>query len=436
MKFYDRKAELSMLSEITLASERNARMTLIVGRRRIGKTRLILKALEDKKFLYFFVSRKDEKLLCEEFLENIKNTLQIPIFGTITNFKDIFELLMNYAQQNHLNLVIDEFQEFSSINPSIYSELQNIWDKYKENSKINLIISGSVFSLMTKIFENTKEPLFGRATDRIKLTNFDVNTLKLILKENYPSYTNKDLLTFYIFTGGIAKYVEYFVDRGVLTFETMIDEIFKPNSYFIDEGKNLLIEEFGREYKTYFSILSLIASSKTSRTDIESILERNVGGYLEKLENEYNILKKNKPILAKPLSKNVKYFINDNFLNFWFRFIYKNQSSIEIENFNLVKELVKRDFNTFSGFFLEKYFTEKLILSEKFSQIGNYWEKRNMNEIDIIAINEIEKIICFYEVKLNKENISISKLAEKSKNILANFPEYQVSYEALSLEEM
>ncbi|WOE71056.1 hypothetical protein RZR97_05625 [Hydrogenimonas thermophila] len=91
----------------------------------------------------------------------------------------------------------------------------------------------------------------------------------------------------------------------------------------MQEGKNRLIEKFGKEYGTYFSILSLIASSKTSRSKIESILERNISGHLARLENDYHIIKSIKPIGSKKNSKTQKYEISDNFLAFWFRFIYK-----------------------------------------------------------------------------------------------------------------
>lgn len=105
-----------------------------------------------------------------------------------------------------------------------------------------------------------------------------------------------------------------------------------PNSLFIEEGKNLLIEEFGKDYGIYFSILSLIASGKTSRPAIESILETTVGGYLDRLENDFGLIKKIRPVLAKPNSRMVKYSVEDNFLNFWFRFIFKHRSAIEIGN--------------------------------------------------------------------------------------------------------
>lgn len=434
MKFYNRTKELAYLKNISDDAKVSSRMTVIVGRRRIGKTKLIKEAY--KRSIYLFVSRKNEALLCEEFITIIQNELDIKIFGEFKKFKDLFEYLMVLSKTTSFTLVIDEFQEFLQINHTIYSDMQNIWDSYKDDSKINLILSGSIYSLMKKIFEDRKEPLFGRANHKIHLKPFTVQTLEEILEEHHPSYSNDDLLSFYILTGGVAKYVELFVDNKAFTFEKQLDLIFDENSLFIDEGKNLLIEEFGKEYTTYFSILSLISSSKTSRSEIESILGKNVGGYLDRLENEYTIIKKVKPIFAKEGSRTLKYEIIDNFFHFWFRFIYKNRSAIEIENYEYIKSLVKRDYNTYSGRFLEKYFIEKLKASGEYSAIGTYWEKGNQNEIDIVAINEDEKKMLIAEVKRNPEKIDMTLLEEKAQKLIQKHSKYKVEFKGYSIENI
>jgi len=434
MRFYNREKELQNLKDIQKSSLSSSKMTVIVGRRRIGKTKLIKEAYKEK--VYFFVSKKNEALLCSEFIDIIESTLSVKVFGEFSSFKNLFEYLMNLSITTPFTLVIDEFQEFLQINSSIYSDMQNIWDEYKDKSKMNLVLSGSIYSLMKKIFEDKKEPLFGRANNKIHLKSFTVNTLKKILKENYPKYKNKDLLSFYIFTGGVAKYVEIFVEKQAFTFEKQLEVIFSDFSLFLEEGKNLLVEEFGKEYTTYFSILSLIASSKTSRSQIESILEKNIGGYLERLENDYTLIKKIKPIFAKEGSRIVKYEIIDNYFNFWFRFIYKYKSAIEIENYDFVKDIIKRDFSMYSGKFLEKYFIEKLQLEKKYSQLGTYWEKSNQNEIDIVALNELEKKVLIAEVKLNTKKINLEVLEEKSKKLEKNFKKYEIQYIGYSLEDM
>lgn len=434
MKFYNREKELQNLRAIEEASKVSSKMTVLVGRRRIGKTTLIKKAYSDR--VYFFVSKKNEALLCDEFVTIIQNTLDVKMFGEIKTFKELFEYLMELSKTRHFTLVIDEFQEFLHINDTVYADMQNIWDGYKDSTKINLVLSGSIYSLMKKIFEDRKEPLFGRANNKIHLKPFSVETIKEILAENSPTYSADDLLSFYMLTGGVAKYVEIFVDNSAFTLEKQLELIFKEYSLFLEEGKNLLVEEFGKEYTTYFSILSLIASSKTSRSELESILEKNIGGYLDRLENEYTIIKKVKPIFAKEGSRTLKYEIIDNFFNFWFRFIYKYRSAIEIENYAYVKKIVLRDYATYSGRFLEKYFVEQLKLSYDYNDIGSYWERGNQNEIDIVAVNDEKQTMLIAEIKRNPKKINLKELEVKALKLMAKYKKYEYEFRGYSLEDV
>ncbi|WP_320019781.1 ATP-binding protein [Labilibaculum manganireducens] len=436
MKFYNREKEIAQLHKIEKKSRNTAQMTFMLGRRRIGKTSLLIRATENYKTLYFFVSKKSEPLLCEEFTTEIKNKLGVDIFGEFKSFKDVFGYLLDLSTKQHFTLIIDEFQEFNSINSSIYSEMQNIWDSNKNESSINLLLCGSVYSLMSKIFENSKEPLFGRATARIHLKAFDIAALKEILSDHYPEYTKEDLLAFYLVTGGVAKYVEMLVEEGSFIKNDILDHVFSDNSLFIDEGKNVLIDEFGKDYGNYFSILSLIASSKTSRVEMESVLEINIGGFLNRLESDYGLIKKVKPIFSKPNSRSIKYQIKDNFLNFWFRFIYKYRSAVEIGNIDYIKNIVERDYDVYSGRILEKYFVDKMIQEGIYSDIGTYWEKGNKNEIDIVAVNEYEKRLVLAEVKRNKDKIKLNILQQKASSLLNDFNKYSIEYIPLSLDEM
>jgi AAA+ ATPase superfamily predicted ATPase len=121
-EFINREKELESLASTRTVSALSSKMTVGVRRRRIGKPRLILESLKGQTCFYFFVARKEEKLLCEEYVEQIREVLKINVFGEISRFKDVFGFLMNWAENNQLNLVIDEFQEFSRINPAVYSE--------------------------------------------------------------------------------------------------------------------------------------------------------------------------------------------------------------------------------------------------------------------------------------------------------------------------
>lgn len=435
MKFYNRISEIASLKKTEEASAKAAQMTMIVGRRRIGKTTLLKHAFEEIPMLYFFVAKKNEKLLCDEFVRETQEKLDYPL-GDFSSFADLFDALMQLSEKINFTLIIDEFQEFSSINKSIFSDMQNIWDSRKDKSKINLVLCGSIYAMMKRIFEHAKEPLFRRHTSRLHVKPFDLKTVEEILADYNPSYSNEDLLAFYMITGGVAKYIEQLVIYNAFTKKEILDAVFSVNSFFLEEGKDVLIGEFGKDYGNYFSVLSLIASSKTDRSSIESILNMPVGGFLDKLEKDYNIISRNRPFMAKEGSRSNRYKIEDNFLNFWFRFIYKYRSTIEIGNYDYVREVVERDYEMYSGLVLEKYFRTKLIETMQYSDVKNYWDRKGEVEIDIVAINEMKKKIEFYEVKRNPKKIKLSVLKEKAVKIAAKFPDYSIEYNGLSLEDM
>jgi len=436
MEFIDREKEIELLDEIRKRSVNSARMTVITGRRRIGKTTLVTKAYDTTPFLYFFIVRKDEVLLCQEFIEEISRNLHVNVLGEFTGFARLFEYLLDLSRTNPFTLVIDEFQEFDHVNKAVYSEIQKLWDKYRRTSRMNLVLCGSVFSMMKKIFEDEKEPLFGRADERINLRPFKVDVIKQLIARHSPGFRNEDLLAFYTITGGAAKYTEIFCDKERFTFSLMLEEIFRENSLLIDEGRNVLVEEFGRDYIIYFSILSLIASSKTSRPEIESILQRDTGGYLDRLEKEYMLIKSIRPVLSRPGGRIQKYMIDDNFLSFWFRFVYKFRSAVEIGNYAFIRNVVERDFDTYSGIFLEKYFREKLALEGAFNTIGSYWEKGNHNEIDIVALDDLHGNALIAEVKMRKDRLRPEVLKEKARNLIAKLDGYNIEYRSYSLDDM
>ena len=248
MRFFDREQEFDKLREIENLSNEVAQFTIITGRRRIGKTEMVKKIYENKTLLYFFVARKAEMDLCEVFIDEIRTKLNIPMIESkCISFAGIFRFIMELSQTQHITLFIDEFQDFYRVNPSIYSDMQNIWDSHKSKAHINLIVAGSVNTLMNKIFKDKKQPLFGRQTDTIHVRPFKPSVLKEIMSEYCPGYKKSDLLALYTLTGGVAKYVELFIDKKKFTEKKMMDMFFEQDSYFLSEGKNMLgqsIEEF------------------------------------------------------------------------------------------------------------------------------------------------------------------------------------------------
>lgn len=437
MKFYGREEELVVLSEAKKRSFNSSQMTVVIGRRRVGKTRLILHSLRQDEHLYFFVSKKAENLLCQDFVQQIKEVYGEEPIGEVTQFQQVFQFVCQLAKRQHVNLVIDEFQDFSIINPSVFSEIQRDWDLNKEEASLNLIFCGSVQSMMNRIFLDAREPLFGRASSILKVLPFNHATLKTILIDHSPEAVSEDFLALYTITGGIAKYVEHLVERQSLTFDKIIATVFDPQSFFLQEGRNALITDLGKDHAFYFSILSLIASGFTTRPKIESVLQKPIGGYMNRLERVYNIVERKKPIFSKENSTTIQFFIADNFLRFWFRFIFKYQNMIEAKNYQALIELVKRDYRGFAGLSLEQFFREQYIESGTFTRIGNYWERGNQNEIDLVAVNEIKRTAVIAEVKWQKKRVSIPRLELKAEKLIKNhLGGYDLSFIALGLEDI
>lgn len=439
MKFYNRETELAHLREVRgKAYSDHSKLTVLTGRRRVGKTSLIFKALEDEPFIYLFVGRKNEADLCSGYVAEITQKLDLYV-PPMERFVDVFRFLMEQGIARKFTLVVDEFQEFININPAIYSDIQNYWDQYRTRTKINFVVSGSIYSLMVKIFQDKKEPLFGRADVTMRVRPFSISVLKEIMHDYRPDYTNDELLALYTFTGGVPKYVELLVDNTALTISEMIHQICQADSPFLGEGRHLLIEEFGKKYGNYFSILDAISSGMNTQAEIEVFLGNiSAGGQLNKLETVYEVVAKQRPVLSKEGTQTVRYEITDNFLRLWFRYIERNRSLIEIGNFKGLEKIVEEDYTTYSGKTLELYFKQKLQESFEYRAIGSWWEaKGSQNEIDIVAIYLDNKRALVVEVKRQKKNFKPLIFEEKVNQLRSKaMHKYQLETVCWDMDDM
>ena len=295
--------------------------------------------------------------------------------------------------------------------------------------------------MMHKIFESYHEPLFGRADAIIRLSGLGTETMKEILHDYRPDYTNDELLAFYTITGGVPKYIELLCEDAELSIEGIFNYVVRENSPFVNEGRNLLIEEFGKDYGLYFSVLSCIASGINTQGAIESSLGGvSVAGHLKRLIEDYALIKRVRPIMAKPRSQSVQYEIIDNFLRFWFNYFDRNQTLVELNNFEHLRHIISSDYATFSGFALEKWFRLKMMESHQYSDIGSWWERKKgkeANEIDIVALTTDNNKAIVAEVKRLRRNYDHKLFMEKvehiKKSILSN---YNIETRLLTLENM
>ena len=436
MKFYDREKEIAELKRLDTLSETTAQFTVMIGRRRTGKTTLMTETFKNKPFLYFFVGKKTEQIQCSTFQQETEKVLGLHIYGQVSSFAALLEEILIYSKQRQVTVIIDEFQRLSELGPGIISDIQDVWDRHKADARIHLIACGSIYSMMKKIFEDRKEPLFGRKTARIDLKPFSIDVIKQILHDYNPNYTSEDLLMLYAITGGVAKYVAQLMEEGCQTWKDMLKSVCGPSSIFLEEGTELLIGEFGRKYQIYYSILQLIASGMNSQSAIDSIIKKNTGRYLSTLENEYSLIQKIRPMWAKPSSQGVKYFIDDCFLMFWFRFIESNRSMIELGKLNLLEETICNDYPQYSGLVLEKYFRQLYGEKDRVTEVSHWWDSQGHNEIDLIAIERLDHRATIAEVKRNPNKYNRAILEDKVNKIKKHLRGYTVELKGLSMCDM
>ena len=441
MKFYNREKELDWLGHTReIAFGNHSQMTMVTGRRRIGKTKLILKSCEGTPTVYLFIDRSNEAMLCGTCAHEASEALGIYISPEITSFTSLFETLMNIGRNKTFNLVIDEFQEFFYINPSVYSRIQDIWDRYKDTTHVNFIASGSVYTLMHRIFMDYKEPLYGRCDNTIKLRPFGTDVLKQIISDHKPDYTNDDLLALYTFTGGIPKYIESFMDNGCTDMESMVDWMMRPNSLFQNEGKALLVQEFGKKYGNYFALLSAIANGDNTQQKLSGLMgDVSINGHLKRLEEDYELIGRKRPLFAKEGTQTVRFEITDLFLRFWFRYFIKYHYLIEIENLERLGEIIKSDYPTYSGLTLEIYFRKKLMESKIFDQIGSWWQAKQDDpcEVDIVAIYAERKRALVAEVKRKRKNFKPEDFKRKVEILRTKIlSKYEIEPVLYCLEDM
>lgn len=437
MRFYDRETELELLRRNWEGSKATSIFTVLTGRRRIGKTSLLLQTEDEQKMLYLYVSKDNERVLVEKFQKATEDTLGLHIYGRLETFAQFFQQVMEYGKEHHFTLIFDEFQNFLKVNPAIPSHIQDIWDRCHMTAKVNLVACGSIYSMMHKIFDNEDEPLYGRKDCAIRLMPFRISVIKQILHDHNPHYTPDDLLCLYMLTGGVAKYIGQMMDSGAVTQNEMLGWATETGSPLLSEGTELIMSEFGKDYANYLSILQKIAGGMTVQSQLDNIIGKNTGPYLKNLDEDYNYVHRQQPMFSKPGSRNIRWYIDDCFLRFWFRYILPNQALVEIGRNDLLLEIVKNDYCDYTGHVLEQYFRQKYREEERVTTVGHYWDRKGNNEIDLIALNDIDRKAVVAEIKRNPDKYNRRLLEEKYKTIQGELGKYrEVQLTGLSLNDI
>ena len=423
MKFIGRKYELK---ELNLEYENGKfALSVIYGRRRVGKTYLIQEFIKDKEGYYFVATESNElinlSLISKAIYKTCGNLEGLPAFS---NFESALRYLFQYSIDKRIIFVIDEFPYLAESAPYISSLIQNLIDEYREKSKLFLILCGSSMSFMEEQVLGYKSPLYGRRTSQFKINAFNY----LESGEFVNSYSDKEKSIVFGLTNGVAEYLTFF-DENLSLKENIINIFLKPNGRLYEEPLNLLKQEL-RQPKFYNDILFSISAGASKLNEISTKLNVVSGGLAHYLNSliELGIIEKKTPVLNRKTKRPI-YVIKDTMFLFWYKFVQTNLNMINIGLGEVLYESIEKNLNDYMGDVFEKisieYFEERLKKS-KFSFIptdyGNWWgtdkELKKESEIDMLAYNN-ENEFLFIEAKWNNSKVKqdiLDNLISKSYN--------------------
>ncbi|MBF0449789.1 MAG: ATP-binding protein [Candidatus Magnetomorum sp.] len=425
--FVNREKELDTLKREY--SKDAAAFSVIFGRRRMGKTTLISRYIQNKRALYYYATEVRGRQHIEQLTLQIMRFLNKPHLHDL-QFSDMEQLLIFFSEQlpqeQKIIFAIDEYQEIVKVIPEFSSILQKVWDLHFKSKNIHLILCGSVISMMHSETLAYDAPLYGRRTSNIHL-----KPMKFInIKDFIPSISLEDAIRIYASFGTVPKYLELY-DEHLDFMENIQQSILNKDAYLYQEVKYLLKEEKG-DGPTYFSIIQTIAMGEKKIGNIAKRLQmpsNHLTRYLMKLI-DLDIIEKEVPITEKnPLkSKLGRYRIIDRFIDFWFFYVYKNTSLLEIGQYRYVLDEIEKTFNQrFVSFAFEDYVKE-LIMENPMQylgfvplKMGRWWSKNA--EIDLVAIGEDS--IALIECKWQNQPVDIhtyQEMIQKSQYIEHSTP--------------
>jgi AAA+ ATPase superfamily predicted ATPase len=417
--FVDRAGELAFLEE-QWRRER-ASFVVVYGRRRIGKTALVSHFLSKRRGLYFLATEESEtqnraafRTLAAEFSGNellaSSNTADWELV-----FKALFEPAPGRNKQDRLAIAIDEFQYLAKANPAFPSILQKIWDSFLSGKNVMLILCGSSVSMMESSVLSYNSPLYGRRTGQIRLEQIPFSYYGAF----FPGKSERELVERYAVTGGVPKYIEFF-ESGNLNREIQRN-ILTTSGFLYNEPAFLLRMEVS-EIGSYYSLIKVIAAGNRKLSQIAAALELKQSGISKYLNTliTLGILEREVPVTEENPDKSKRglYRIKDNFLQFWFRFVFPRMGYIELGRSGEVMEQIKQNFiDGHVSYVWEDICREKMwVLDFKkrwgfsINRCGRWWNKES--EIDIVAYDSSGLDMIFGECKFSSKKTGTAVLRD------------------------
>jgi AAA+ ATPase superfamily predicted ATPase len=422
MEFYDRKEELKNLLK-KYQNLDSAEFCVIFGRRRLGKTAFVQQFLKNvkEKVLYIYISKTSKTELLSLISENINEQTGDKV--KIDDWRDFFNYLYQKSIDEKFVLIMDEFARLKTDSPDFLTKFQDAWDSKLSKTKLMFIAIGSSMSMMYDIFMDYEAPLYGRMTSKIVFQPFRYVDFRDMFKE----VDEIKKIEIYSVFGGTPHFLWFAKKEANKEIIEIIDStILSEMAPLKDEPTNFITMELKKE-TNYNSVLYAISKSDGSRHELLSntgIPQKEIDYYLNNLIELLKIVYKFEPMFYKK-SHNIRYRIMDNFFNFWYKFIFPNQSLLEIGEKKMLKKKIDLELNSFIGYRFEEIVKELLILYNggkkiknleiDFDSMGPWWGKNRegeTKEIEIVTNNKIKRESILCEVKWTNQPIGIGIVKE------------------------
>ena len=372
--FIGRERELELLNG--LYNSDDFEFVVLYGRRRVGKTALINRFIEQKQAVYFTGVESNERQNLENFSKSIiEYASGIEAETSFASFQAALEYLFKLSEKERFVLAIDEYPYVARTSAGFASTLQMLIDKYKATSRMMLLLCGSSMSYMEDNVLSYKAPLYGRKTAQIRLYPFDFEETCRYLEK----FSAEDKAVAYGIVGGTPQYLLQMNDK--LSIEENVKNIyFAPFSPLYEEPLNLLKQEV-REPAVYIAIITAIASGASRMSEISGKVGENTNVCATYLKNliSLDIVKKETPYGEDNPKKSI-YLIDDNMFRFWYRFVPGNISMIARGASDLVYKRIEPFIPDYMGKVFEeicRQYLWKLLLSGKspveFTSLGRWW---------------------------------------------------------------
>ena len=414
--FVDREQEMA-----TLQSEYGrdgSALVVLYGRRRVGKTTLISEFIKNKKALFFLASEESESQNRLAFQEKAADFLNSDLLKNVEvkSWDVLFRAIMDTHFDSKPVIVLDEFQYLGKSNPAFPSVFQRIWEGILKDRQVMVILCGSLISMMQSQTLAYGSPLYGRRTAQIRLKQIPF----AYYHEFFSEKNRKELIEMYAVTGGVPKYMELFSQSHNI-YSAIETCVLNRSGYLYDEPYFLLQQEVS-EVGSYFSIIKAIAAGNMKLSSIAGVLEvksTSLTKYFKTLM-DLDILEREVPVTEDSPEKSKKglYKIKDNYLRFWFAFVYPNRSFIESGHGQIVMDKIRKSLvRNHIAFVYEDVCRERMwemnakgVWPFYYSKLGRYWDSKE--EIDIAAIDPDGKNLILGECKYWQEPVGVSVLRE------------------------